>query len=95
MDGSKTLTCPSYGEARPSFACSHSIDSLRTGLPKGLNALRDDDGNFNGWCDECDRVLAQYGGEWNDESEALAKIGMICEGCFLRVAEINGIERLN
>jgi hypothetical protein len=63
---------------------------LRTGVPAGLIWLRDHDGNINAWCDDCEAYLDAHGQEWNDHTEAYAGITLICEGCFMRVARMNG-----
>lgn len=85
----KTVQCCQHGQTNPAYACSHSIMSLRDGLKRGLVFVRDEDGQYNGWCNECDRFLMAHGEEWNDETEEFAKIRLLCEFCFERLIEIN------
>ena len=42
------------------------------------------------WCAECEEVRIRCGGDWNDESEAFAKIKLLCGGCWDRLKELNG-----
>jgi uncharacterized protein YjaG (DUF416 family) len=46
------------------------------------------DDELNAWCDSCDEVLTKVG-EWNDESEAFAKIKLICDACFFEMKKLN------
>ena len=81
--------CHQHGPTKPAYACCHSIVSLRDGSKRGLIFVRDEDGQYNGWCDECDKFLMSHGEEWNDETEGFAKIGLLCEVCFERLIEMN------
>ncbi|WP_305008998.1 hypothetical protein [Hymenobacter aranciens] len=46
------------------------------------------DDELNAWCDACDEVLLRIG-EWNDESEAFAKIKLVCDACYFDMKELN------
>ncbi|NRP13481.1 hypothetical protein XMD517_002266 [Aliiroseovarius sp. xm-d-517] len=85
----KTVHCNLHGPSNPAYACSHSLTSLHDGRKRGLVFVRDEDGQYNGWCEECDKFLMNHGEEWNDETEAFAKIGLLCEFCFERLIEMN------
>lgn len=85
----KKVECCSHGSRNAAYACIHTVESLQDSIPRGLIYVVDDDGCFNGYCDQCDAVLEKYGGEWNDESESFAQAKLICEGCFERAIKIN------
>ena len=95
MSGAQLVQCGTHGETPPAYVCQHIKTSLEDGQPRGLFWSRDDDGHFNGYCDECDSFRESHGGEWNDQTEAFAGMLLICEGCFQRVAEMNGIGELH
>lgn len=83
------MYCNQHGQANPAFACSHSVASLHDSRRRGLVFHRDEDVQYNGWCDECERSLVDHGDEWNDETEAFAKIRLICEYCFEQLIDMN------
>ena len=43
---------------------------------------------LNAWCDACDEVLVEAG-EWNEKSEAFAKIKLVCDRCFFEMKKLN------
>ena len=85
----KKVHCNQHGQTNAAYACSHSVSSLQDEERRGLVFVRDEDGQYNGWCDECDSFLMLHGGEWNDETEAFAKIRLLCEFCFEQLVELN------
>ena len=90
----RTVECAAHGDMPPSYVCAHTRASLHDGKKRGFFWSRDDEGSVNAWCTECDNVLESVGGCWNDEAEAFAQIVLVCEGCALRVASLNGFDAL-
>jgi hypothetical protein len=88
------ILCETHGDRLEAFVCSHIVQSLRDGSAQGFNWTRDENGCVNAWCDLCDRELDKAGGAWNDATEAFARIALVCEGCALRAAELNGLKDL-
>ena len=84
------VECGEHGAVRPAFVCVHLVQTLRDRMPRGLLWSRDEDGNVNAYCDLCDGLLEQAGGEWTDAVEAQAKITLICEMCFRIIERVNG-----
>ena len=74
------IQCARHGSTQPTYVCSHLA-----GGSLGLGFNRDDpsDGNPSpdAWCDDCEIVRAAHGG-WNEESEKLLKIQLLCAGCY-------------
>jgi hypothetical protein len=77
-----TVQCNTHGESQEAYVCTHLVGES-AGL--GFNSDEPDDENPfpNAWCDDCELIRVAHGG-WNDESEKLTKIVMICSGCHER-----------
>ena len=74
--------------ARPAFVCRHLVQALLSppASPIGFfHPAAQSNEELCGWCGECDSTLLRVG-EWNDESEGLAGITMICSFCYQKVA---------
>ena len=72
------LQCARHGVSQKTFVCQHLVKG--TGL--GFNQAEDPDNpRPDAWCDGCDKVLREEG-EWNDRSEAMAKITLMCAECY-------------
>ena len=84
------VECGTHGKVRPAFVCCHLVETLRDGVARGLLWSRDEDGNVNAYCDVCDQLLEQAGGDWTKELEAQANIKLICEMCFRTIERVNG-----
>ena len=78
----KTIQCATHGECQKTYVCTHLL-----GEAAGLGFNRDDptaDNPFpDAWCDNCELIRAAHDG-WNDQSEKLAKISLLCSGCYER-----------
>jgi hypothetical protein len=85
------VECCTHGNRYPAYACQH----LNTQTPVGFyEPLASDpdviyaNDELNAWCNACDEVLLKVG-EWNEESEAFAKIKLICDRCYFDIKELN------
>ena len=87
-DPSKLLDCGQHGERCATFVCHHLAYGSGLGFFHAFDAENPDDPWPDAWCAECDRVLMEEG-EWNERSEAFAKITAICSGCYERARERN------
>ena len=90
-----TTQCAVHGENRTALVCQHLLETLEDGHPRGAFWSRDNDGRINAYCWACSERLEAAGGEW--EGEAVARLGVqiVCEGCFRRIASINGFSELD
>ncbi len=77
-----TIQCNAHGRAQEAFVCAHLVGET-SGLGFNCNEPDADDPFPNAWCDDCEIIRAAYDG-WNEESEKLTKIVMICSGCYAR-----------
>jgi len=86
------VECCDHGLRNRAFVCQHLITSEFPGFWESFDSdstKKYVDGELNAWCDECDKILLEQG-EWNDMSEAFAKIKLICDACFFEMKKLNG-----
>lgn len=76
------IQCATHGECQETFVCSHLL-----GESAGLGFNRSEPSTDNpfpdAWCDDCELIRAAHGG-WNEQCEKLAKISLLCSGCYER-----------
>ena len=86
----KSVQCDEHGEQPATFVCQHIVQGLREGIPYGFY-WADDPGNPlpDAWCTICNEAVAAAGGEWTDESEALARVQLLCGACYKRARHVN------
>src|SRR5262249_20368254 len=62
------------------YACRH----LTSGIACGYHSGADDPSDRwpDAWCDLCEVAFQAQGGEWNDVSEAVANIQLMCTHCY-------------
>jgi hypothetical protein len=79
---SNNVQCATHGEAQETFVCTHLAGDA---VALGFN--RDDpteDVPFpDACCDDCELIRSTHGG-WNDESQKLVKISLLCCRCYER-----------
>lgn len=76
------VECAKHGQSEQAFVCTHLLaDAV------GLGFNRDEptpETPFpDAWCDDCELIRSAHGG-WNDESQKLVKISLLCAGCYER-----------
>ena len=75
----RTTHCERHGDMQETFVCEHLLHGSRLGFftdPKDENNPRPD-----AWCSSCENVRSAHGG-WNEESEALINVKLLCGGCY-------------
>jgi hypothetical protein len=90
----RLVHCDSHGEKRPAYVCQHLFKTLDDGLARGVLWSRDEDECINAYCRECSERVEAAGGEWVGKAAAELGLKLICEGCFRRIADVNGILEL-
>jgi len=83
----KHVQCDGHGTRRAAYVCQHLTKRSYNGFHEPFF----DEGEeveHQAWCDQCEEIRAQEG-EWNDRSEAFAKIRLICDQCFLEIKAAN------
>jgi hypothetical protein len=76
------IQCATHGECSETFVCMHLVGES-AGLGFNCDEPGDDNPFPDAWCDNCEIIYQAHGG-WNDESEALVKISLLCSGCYKR-----------
>jgi hypothetical protein len=84
-DNSAGVLCPQHGQVSPAFVCRHLFEELLHNelTPIGFFEPDVQAEEPNGWCRQCDAIMAREGG-WNDTSEAFAEVKLVCSACFAR-----------
>jgi hypothetical protein len=77
-----SVQCAIHGESRKTFVCAHLLGET-TGLGFNRDDPTDDNPFPDAWCDNCELIRTSHNG-WNDESQKLAKISLLCSGCYER-----------
>jgi hypothetical protein len=79
---SDKVHCDTHGDSEKTYVCTHLIGET-AGL--GFNRRKPTRKNPfpDAWCDDCEIIRAVHNG-WNDESQQLAKIELLCSGCYER-----------
>lgn len=89
----KLISCKIHGKQPITYICQHLAKSLRSGQRVGFNlAYEPDNPRPDAWCDECEKVVMEAGGEWDDASEEFAGITIVCAACYERAKHINTTE---
>jgi hypothetical protein len=76
------IQCATHGECWETYVCTHLVGES-AGLGFNRDAPTDDDPFPDAWCDNCQIIYDAHGG-WNEQSEALVKISLLCSGCYER-----------
>lgn len=82
------IECAEHGRRDATYVCQHLAFGADAGFHCGHNDADPDRLWPDAWCDACEAVRASEDG-WNDRSEALAGIQLLCDGCYQRARERN------
>lgn len=77
-----TIVCDTHGERQQTYVCVH-LSGGTSGL--GFNSADQTPENSlpDAWCDDCEIIRKAHGG-WNQESEKLLKVVLLCSECYRR-----------
>jgi len=79
---SGTIQCDTHGEQGRAYVCIHLTGaSARLGFNR--NEPTPDDPCPDAWCDDCELIRAAHDG-WNEDSEKLCEIKLVCFACYQR-----------
>jgi hypothetical protein len=76
------ISCATHGESEKTYVCRHLLGDA-AGLGFNRNAPTADNPFPDAWCDDCEVIRAAHNG-WNEQSEKLTKISLLCSGCYER-----------
>jgi hypothetical protein len=76
----ETIQCAIHGPRQETFVCNHLLANS-VGLGFNRDEPTDERPFPDAWCDDCELIRAAHG-EWNEESEKLVKVSLLCSGCY-------------
>jgi hypothetical protein len=76
------IECSTHGQCQATYVCTHLVGES-AGLGFNRNDPSDDNPFPDAWCDDCEIIRLAADG-WDEESEKLAQIVMLCSGCYER-----------
>jgi hypothetical protein len=82
------VDCAEHGKGDATYVCRHLLLGQGVGFHQGLNPEEPDVLFPDAWCDACEAVRAEEG-DWNERSEAVAGISLLCSACYLRTRLLN------
>jgi len=77
---SDKIHCDTHGETQRAFVCSHLV-SPSAGLGFNCDEPTKDNLYPDAWCDDCNLIFQTHQG-WNEETEKLVSIKLLCSGCY-------------
>jgi hypothetical protein len=87
------IQCETHGECDETFVCSH-LAGETAGLGFNGDEPSEDKPFPDAWCDDCELIRAAHNG-WNEESEKLSTILLLCSGCYRRARIRNTLTTLS
>jgi hypothetical protein len=81
------IECERHGSRPKAYVCDH----LLLGIDQGFVTSTDQPDNPypDAWCLACDRVRVAHGGVWNQQSEALITVRVVCADCYTEIRQRN------
>lgn len=76
------VQCSTHGESQPAYTCSHLLGGVH-GLGFHSDPPSPETPFPDAWCDDCELIRMAHGG-WNEKSEELASISLVCARCYER-----------
>jgi hypothetical protein len=86
-----TVHCAKHGDKRKAYVCEHLLHGMEQGFFRA-----DEEGNPypDAWCAKCEQIRLIHGGasgEWNEASEALIKVRLVCGDCYEEIKQKNSL----
>jgi len=78
--------CDKHGDRRKAYVCDHLLHGSRQGFFTACDDPTNPDPDA--WCSKCQQIRL-HGGEWNETSEALIKVRLVCRDCYEEIKERN------
>lgn len=83
----REVECENHGTSEATFTCTHLMQTIKDGKPRGFHWIRDEEGEIQAFCDAC----------WDADDEEWKKISaegprMLCLDCLKKIAAINDLE---
>lgn len=85
------VSCEEHGTRPEAFVCQHLASGSGLGFHWGYRPEDPDATCPDAWCSECQAHVRAAGG-WNEQTQALADIRLVCDLCYERIRERNWLE---
>lgn len=83
MAAEEIIDCGIHGQQPITFACTHIAHGLLDGTTPGfVVAPEGEEPNPMAWCDACEVMVDELGGDWSNEASDRAEWKMLCAGCY-------------
>ena len=80
-----TVACCEHGTTPATFVCRHIVHGVACGFHISDVKVEWPDA----WCDLCDEAFHAAGDQWNDASQKVASIRMLCTFCYRNARDRN------
>ena len=89
-----TVHCEKHGDRREAFVCDHLLCGMGHGF---FFAADSENPHPDAWCAQCEEIRITHGGstgEWNETSESLIRVRLVCGDCYeeIKAANLLGTE---
>lgn len=84
----ETVHCDRHGDRRKAYVCDHLLHGARQGFFTASDE-KETNPHPDAWCSKCQQIRLDHGGEWNETSEALIKVRLVCGDCYEEIKERN------
>jgi hypothetical protein len=84
---SSVVECDRHGQRPKAYVCDHLLHGVKQGFVTSGN--QPENPYPDAWCLACDRIRLAHGGDWNNESEALITIRVVCGDCYEEIRDRN------
>lgn len=84
--GADTISCGEHGVSETCFVCEHLVGASGAGFHVAYDPdrLRPD-----AWCDACEQLVQQVGGDWDALGDRHPNLSILCGGCYDLTRERN------
>jgi hypothetical protein len=83
----ETVHCERHGDRRKAYVCDHLLHEDHQGFFIDCDEAPTNP-HPDAWCTTCERIRLAHGG-WNETSESLIEVRLVCGDCYEEIKEIN------
>jgi hypothetical protein len=83
----ETVQCDRHGDGRKAYTCDHLLHGDHQGFFTDSDEAPTNP-HPDAWCSTCEQIRLVHGG-WNEASEALIEVKLVCGDCYEEIKERN------
>ena len=84
------INCATHGRSKRTVVCTHIVQSLADGKPRGFFYTDEEGEEPQAWCADCEERFVAAGHVWTPENLAYLDPQVLCFHCFRAGKELNG-----